>query len=73
MTTLIAKNAGFLTTLLKPSSVWTLLIKWNGLAKQRAALRTMDDQQLLDLGLTRAQAEAEANRSVWDAPANWSR
>ncbi len=39
--------------------------------RQRRALRRLDDDALRDLGVTRAQAEAEASRSVWDAPGHW--
>lgn len=41
--------------------------------RQRAALRKLDDAALHDLGLSRAQAESEAARPVWDAPARWRR
>jgi len=38
---------------------------------QRAALGKLDDAALADIGLTRAQAVAEAKRPLWDVPANW--
>ena len=41
--------------------------------RQRAALRKLDDAALHDLGLSRAQAESEAARPVWDVPARWRR
>ncbi len=41
--------------------------------KQRAALKNLDEAKLRDLGLTAAQAEAEANRPIWDVPASWRR
>ncbi len=41
------------------------------LYRQRRALAAMDDAQLIDLGLTRAQALQEANRAIWDAPHHW--
>ena len=34
-------------------------------------LQTLADEQLCDIGITRAQAKAEAARPVWDAPASW--
>ncbi len=40
---------------------------------QRKQLATLDNAQLADLGLTRAQAETEAARPLWDVPANWLR
>jgi uncharacterized protein YjiS (DUF1127 family) len=39
--------------------------------EQRRKLAVMDDHQLADLGLDRAQALAEANRPLWDVPATW--
>lgn len=36
--------------------------------RQRKALAKMDDRMLADIGLTRAQAHLEANRSFWDLP-----
>ena len=41
------------------------------LLRQRRALADLDDSRLQDLGLTRAQARAEADRPFWDAPAHW--
>lgn len=38
---------------------------------QRRALKSLSDERLLDLGLSRAQAEREASRPVWDAPEHW--
>lgn len=42
-----------------------------GLMRQRRELRQMDDAQLEDLGLSRAQADAEAARPFWDVPSTW--
>jgi len=39
--------------------------------KQRKSLRNLDDAALADLGLSRDEARAEANRPIWDVPANW--
>jgi uncharacterized protein YjiS (DUF1127 family) len=47
--------------------------KMFSLARQRRALADLDDHILRDVGLTRAQAEAEADRPIWDAPSNWKR
>lgn len=41
------------------------------LYRQRRALAKMDNAQLVDLGLTRAEAQAEAKRPIWDAPNHW--
>ncbi len=43
------------------------------LLRSRRQLNTLSDAQLCDIGITRAQAEAEAARPVWDAPASWKR
>ena len=45
----------------------TLLALWT----QRRALAQLDDRALADIGLTRAEAQAEAARPVWDVPATW--
>jgi uncharacterized protein YjiS (DUF1127 family) len=39
------------------------------LSRQRRALAAMDDYRLHDLGLTRAEAQAEATRPLWDTAA----
>ena len=41
--------------------------------RQRLALRSLDDDALADIGITKSQAEAESKRPVWDVPANWRR
>ncbi|CUJ86966.1 DUF1127 domain-containing protein [Shimia thalassica] len=41
------------------------------LYRQRRALSGLDDAALLDMGLTREEASAEAKRFAWDVPANW--
>lgn len=49
------------------------LFDWLALARQRRALGRLDDHRLMDLGLTRAEADHEASRPFWDAPAHWLR
>jgi len=39
--------------------------------RQRRVLQHLDDRALEDIGITRAQAEAEARRRPWDAPETW--
>ena len=41
------------------------------LSRSRRALLRLDDHLLADIGLTRAEALAEADRAPWDAPAHW--
>lgn len=43
----------------------------DSLRRQRNDLRKLTDEQLRDVGLTRAQADAEARRRIWDVPAHW--
>lgn len=43
----------------------------DALRRQRRQLAALDDYALLDLGLTRSEAETEANRPLWDSPLNW--
>ncbi|MEL7298955.1 MAG: DUF1127 domain-containing protein [Pseudomonadota bacterium] len=40
-------------------------------ARTRQALGSLDADALEDIGLTREQAQSEANRSFWDVPAHW--
>ncbi len=40
---------------------------------QRQQLHDLDSAALLDIGLSRAQADAEASRPIWDVPVNWRR
>lgn len=64
--TLPAQSRGF-------SGLFSLAARTAALHRQRSALRRLDARALEDIGLTRAQAEAEANRPLWDAPAHWHR
>lgn len=41
------------------------------LYRQRRALLRLDAAALADLGLSKQEAVAEANRPFWDAPAYW--
>ena len=40
---------------------------------QRQQLLNLDAARLADIGVTRAQAAAEAQRSLWDVPKTWRR
>lgn len=44
------------------------LTRWRELARQRRALTRLDDATLRDLGVSRAEANFEACRRVWDDP-----
>jgi len=39
--------------------------------RQRQFLARLDDRTLADIGLTRDEALTEAERPMWDIPANW--
>lgn len=41
------------------------------LRRQRARLRDLPPHLLRDIGLTEAEARAEADRPIWDAPGHW--
>ena len=41
------------------------------LAKQRRDLEMLDAHILKDIGVTRAQAEKEGAKPVWDVPHHW--
>ncbi|WP_281972718.1 DUF1127 domain-containing protein [Ruegeria faecimaris] len=43
------------------------------LRRQRCQLTRLDDRALLDIGITREEAEAEAKRRIWDAPEFWQK
>lgn len=43
----------------------------DALYRQRRTLNDLDAHMLDDIGITKAEAEAEANRPVWDVPAFW--
>ncbi|MBL4768715.1 MAG: DUF1127 domain-containing protein [Rhodobacteraceae bacterium] len=38
---------------------------------QRQTLRKLDDAELSDIGLSRADADVESRRGFWDAPESW--
>lgn len=59
------------TPVLPRVSLLARLNNAHALWRQRRALRSLDGAALCDIGVTRAQAEAEAKRPVWDAPQNW--
>ena len=54
----------------KPSALARILA---GLAlwRSRKQLAELEPHQLNDLGISRKQANQEANRAIWDVPAQW--
>lgn len=57
--TLARQNKGF--GLSRALDVW----------RQRQHLKALDDQALSDIGVSRAQAQREATRPIWDVPETW--
>jgi uncharacterized protein YjiS (DUF1127 family) len=57
----------------RPQSALGRLRLWNRLHRQRRSLAELDDAMLRDIGVTRAEALAEARRSPWDVPPSWLR
>ena len=55
------RKQGLLGVLLRAYSIW----------RERQHLAELDDHLLKDIGVTKDQAEAEAERPVWDAPSRW--
>ena len=41
--------------------------------KSRRALAKLDDRALTDVGISRAEADREAQMTVWDVPTTWKR
>ena len=59
---------------LRPSALARLLTRLlaaETLARSRRRLPQLEDHILRDIGLTRDQANAEAQRPIWDAPSHW--
>ena len=52
-------------------SVMVRIKQAHALWRQRQVLKSLGADALQDIGVTRAQAKAEADRPVWDAPENW--
>ncbi len=45
--------------------VVAVLLTWHERARQRRQLRGLSDRMLSDIGITRAEAEAEAEKPFW--------
>ncbi len=55
----------------RPLGLLARLKQARTLRRQRLALAELNDHLLADIGITSGEALAEAERPVWDAPANW--
>ena len=47
--------------------VWAKVVHWRELSRQRSQLSKMSDALLKDAGISRADAECEAERPFWDS------
>jgi uncharacterized protein YjiS (DUF1127 family) len=48
-----------------------LLSGLTGVARSRRRLTELDDRMLRDIGVSRAEADREADRAAWDVPRGW--
>lgn len=55
----------------RPASLIARVFSLLGLYSSRQSLARLDDAMLDDIGITRAQAQRESRRSMWDVPSNW--
>ncbi|MEL6839782.1 MAG: DUF1127 domain-containing protein [Pseudomonadota bacterium] len=53
-------------------SLWTRIADMLNTRHQRKALKDLDEHMLRDIGITRQEAEIEAEKPVWDVPRHWS-
>lgn len=51
--------------------LWRRIGRALALRRQRARLLLLEAHLLRDIGVTLAQAQAEAARPIWDAPPHW--
>lgn len=73
MTTLTTARPALSPAARPANSIFGALGQMVALRRQRRALAKLDAVQLCDIGVGRAQAQAEAMRPVWDVPTNWLR
>ncbi len=67
MTYISSTSAKYARPAQKRTSVLSILTLW----RSRQHLKSLDDRALQDIGLTRAEADAEATRPIWDVPHTW--
>ncbi len=54
--------------LARPLRLFSLAFQVLGVLRQRRRLAELSDHQLVDIGITREEAQAEAARPIWDLP-----
>lgn len=64
--TFLAAAARFFHPAPRPSLLSLRLMR-----RQRRQLAMLDDRLLDDIGLSRSEAQKEAERSIWDVPRHW--
>ncbi len=47
------------------AALWETLCTWRARASQRRQLASLEDHQLKDMGISRADAEREAGKPFW--------
>ncbi|MEL6682695.1 MAG: DUF1127 domain-containing protein [Pseudomonadota bacterium] len=55
------------------AGLWGTLTSVMALRQQRKALKDLDEHLLRDIGVTRQDAEIEAEKPIWDVPRHWFR
>ena len=71
MTLSIRTSALSINTRPKTRSILNSLRDMIALSRQRRQLRALDDHMLADIGISRTEAVAEAQKTVWHAPRHW--
>ncbi|MGJ8625788.1 MAG: DUF1127 domain-containing protein [Sulfitobacter sp.] len=72
MTSLVRRNSSSsLNSTNKARSIVDVIARAYGLWCSRRALARLTAAQLQDVGVSPSEARNEANRPVWDVPANW--
>ena len=51
---------------LRARTAMKMLRRWYQISRERAALARLDERALKDIGVSRGEAEAEADRPFWD-------
>lgn len=71
MTTLTTARPVIAPAARPANSIFEAFGQMVALRRQRRALAKLDVVQLRDIGVGRAEAQAEAMRPAWDVPINW--
>lgn len=58
---------------LHPAGLLAVLLKADGIWRERQKLARLDAHILNDIGISPEEAQAETRRGTWDAPNRWLR